>query len=115
MEKIIASKTSIHCPECGGNCGIVKDSRNKESYIYRMRECCICGFRYPTYEITKESMDILRHNVEIVEIIKNLDDDFLGRMQNVLDEMQNLAFMLTKTNIKESTEMYGESTEGEGA
>ena len=41
----------MKCPKCGiDGIGIVKDSRVREDYVYRVRECYNCGCRYKTAE-----------------------------------------------------------------
>lgn len=42
----------MKCPGCGRTgTGRVLNSRNRECYIHRRRECTVCGLRYTTVEM----------------------------------------------------------------
>ena len=44
----------MRCPKCGSSHSLVMNCRERKTgdYVYRMRECQKCGYRFPTYETT---------------------------------------------------------------
>ena len=62
------------CPICGKNKTITIDSRKKENYVHRRRECSRCGTRFSTSEYSNQH-------------IKELQEDY-RRLEESLEELQ---------------------------
>ena len=53
----------LTCPKCGDDRLYVLDSRNNKDqvpYLFRRRQCSICGCKFNTVEITKKDYDALQ-------------------------------------------------------
>lgn len=49
----VSMERLTRCPLCNGFAKII-DSRSAKDSVRRRRECIDCGYRFTTYEITKE-------------------------------------------------------------
>lgn len=47
----------IQCPACDASTSVVKDSRPREGFVLRRRECSACGHTFGTKEILTEKSD----------------------------------------------------------
>ena len=56
---------AIPCPECLRTATRVVDSRPsyERGSVTRRRECCTCGYRWTTYEIDADRLELLEENL----------------------------------------------------
>ena len=68
---------TLCCPECGAAEHNVKDSRGRAAHgvsmIRRRRECCDCGHRFTTLEITEKALEEMMVNSGLTGALREIE------------------------------------------
>lgn len=67
----------LSCPSCGHLFSKVGDTRARQGYVYRRRDCLHCDANYATREIRVADLETLTKSVDYAQHLRTALNDFL--------------------------------------